>query len=370
MKQISRRLFVGASLAMAACAHVASSVDATNQDAFICPPCGCAMDDVVFDAPGTCPDCGMGLVPESEHSLGFMPEHLETGAGNFELSGATGHEEKRLTVHYYMPVSATPRSDILIVIPGAGRNSDDYRNAWLSMAQAKNIIVAAIGYPEEDYDFAAYQLGGIAKDLQLIEPNFERPSPNARVLRISDENIKMNPNPNRDDWIFSDFDRVFDFLVERTGSSRTGYDIFGHSAGGQILHRLAVFHPSSKAKRIIAGNAGFYTLPDQSFSPPSGVSGTGLNETDLAAALGAPLTLLLGENDNSDRAGGTLLRTPLIDTQGTNRFDRGHHFFEYGKTTADRRGLDFNWHLETVPGVGHDYRAMSRAAGKLLYNCN
>src|SRR5215467_6706124 len=29
---------------------------------FVCPRCGCAGDSRLFDAPGKCPDCQMGLV--------------------------------------------------------------------------------------------------------------------------------------------------------------------------------------------------------------------------------------------------------------------------------------------------------------------
>lgn len=31
---------------------------------YVCPPCGCAADGKEFDAPGTCPECGMPLIPK------------------------------------------------------------------------------------------------------------------------------------------------------------------------------------------------------------------------------------------------------------------------------------------------------------------
>jgi hypothetical protein len=31
---------------------------------WVCPPCGCAADGKEFDKPGTCPECGMDLVPK------------------------------------------------------------------------------------------------------------------------------------------------------------------------------------------------------------------------------------------------------------------------------------------------------------------
>ena len=38
---------------------------------YVCPPCGCGSDKDVFDKPGYCPSCGMGLVLKS--SLGAAP---------------------------------------------------------------------------------------------------------------------------------------------------------------------------------------------------------------------------------------------------------------------------------------------------------
>ena len=311
--------------------------------------------------------CSEKNMQVKDKELGFSPAQLVNGCGIFKLSGGKDREEKTIQVHYFKPEKFNANSPILIVIPGAGRNSDDYRDSWLDIARRKNIFIASLKYSEKDYDFAAYQLAGIAKDLRLKNPQFEQSGANARVLRMADEDIIMAPNADRNSWIFEDFDRVFDFVVRVTGSERTGYDIFGHSAGGQILHRLAIFHPLSKAERIVAGNAGFYTLPDLSTPPPVGVQGTGLTELSLNTAFSAPLLLLLGEEDNSDSSGGTLLHTPTIDQQGLGRLDRGRYFFELGQRLADEKDVPFNWKIKTVPGVGHNYRAMGQAAAELLY---
>jgi hypothetical protein len=72
----------------------------------------------------------------------------------------------------------------------------------------------------------------------------------------------------------------------------------------------------------------------------------------------------LGELDNSDEAGGTQIHTPLLDRYGAGRLDRGKIFFETGKRTAATMRTPFNWALQTVPGVGHDFRAMIRTAAK------
>ena len=45
--------------------------------------------------------------------------------------------------------------------------------------------------------------------------------------------------------------------------------MFGHSAGAQILHRMVLFAPGSRADRIVAANSGFYTLADPDQALPS-----------------------------------------------------------------------------------------------------
>jgi hypothetical protein len=67
MSIATRRGFLRAGMIGAACACVAGGL-ARAADApkgkWVCPPCGCAADGKEFDAPGTCPECGMELIPK------------------------------------------------------------------------------------------------------------------------------------------------------------------------------------------------------------------------------------------------------------------------------------------------------------------
>ena len=321
------------------------------------------MDDVLFDAPGRCPDCGMTLVPKIESNLGFEPRVLSPGAGSFEIAGGRGRINDRITVHYYLPGGLRLDSRVLLIVPGAGRNSYEYRNEWLEAARKKNILIAALGYPEDKYDFAAYHMGGVMKNL-IIE---NLPADSSGVIRLKDDDIKFDTSTDKKDWLFNDFDRLFALLRTATGLTSARYDIFGHSAGAQILHRLALFHPQSRADKLVAANAGFYTLPDLTRPLPVGLDGTGVTKAGLSDAFAVNLTLLLGENDDSEDAGGILLRTPTIDEQGQGRLSRGRYFYKTGQEQAAALDTSFRWRLETVPGVGHNFRAMSRAAHDVLY---
>ncbi len=363
---MNRRSFIGsAAVALAAATWGAHGLHA-RRPGFRCPPCGCAMDGELFDAPGRCPACGMTLQPAGEVQLGPSPAEIPMGAGRFTMAGRSGAPGSRITIHYFRPARFHERSPILLVVPGAGRNGGDYRNDWLETAERTGALIASLEYPEEMYDFAAYHLGGVASEVVQRNARVER-RPGATVVRMDDDDLDVRVEPDRSRWLFPDLDRVFEQLKAATGSTEERYACFGHSAGGQILHRAALFHPTLKASHIVAGNAGFYTLPDPAEAYPLGLGGTGVTDEEVRRALGAPLTLLLGELDNGDDAGGTLLHTPAVDRQGLGRLDRGRTFFAAGQALAERIGAPFGWGLEVVPGVGHDHVGMAAAAARLLF---
>jgi poly(3-hydroxybutyrate) depolymerase len=285
------------------------------------------------------------------------------GSGSFSMAGGLGHEGATITVSYHKPQSFDESSPILIVISGTGRNGDEYRDSWIAASEKHGVLVLAPGYPEEEYDEAAYQLAGLVENLELRNLNLDDPS----VYRLADEDIVFIVNDDSSEWLFHDFDRLFEMAVKDVGSSQAQYDIFGHSAGGQILHRMAIFHPDSKARRIVAANSAFYTLPRIDEPLIFGVADTPLTVEDLERAFQEPLTLLLGELDNATERRGTTLSTPKANEQGIGRLARGRYFFNESQKIAAGIGAEFRWTLEKVPGVGHDFRRMAEAAARLLY---
>lgn len=363
MKHLSRRLVIQGAVFAIAQGGVSSAFVASGPK-YVCPPCGCAMDDEVFDGPGKCPVCGMTLIRKADaaDATPFEPGDLPEGSGAFAVAGGRGREDKRIFVHYYRPRGFGPNSPILLVIPGAGRDANEYRDAWIDAADDAKVFVAALGYPEADYDFAAYQFGGVVKNLQIHGSADE-----FSVWRLRDEDIVFDINNNPDEWIFADFDRIFEFIAGAVRSSRTRYDIFGHSAGGQILHRLALFHPHNRADRIVAANSGFYTLPDLTVPMPFGLQGTSATPKTLKSAFANRLIVHLGEKDDENETRGIHLRTPTADKQGIGRFARGKFFYRAAQEGASAMSVLLNWNLSVVPGVGHDFRAMSLAAASLLY---
>ncbi|MCR2410909.1 S9 family peptidase, partial [Salmonella enterica] len=57
--------------------------------------------------------------------------------------------------------------------------------------------------------------------------------------------------------------------------------LFGHSAGGQFVHRLMSSQSHAPFKAVAAGNPGWYTLPTFDHPFPEGMDGVGLTEDHL-----------------------------------------------------------------------------------------
>lgn len=336
---------------------------------YVCDPCNLPCDTLTFDQPGTCPHCGMKLIKKSDllHQANLVLDEIDivAGSGVFLVRGGVGKEESKVRVFYHSPEKFSTTSKILIIVPGAGRNADSYRDAWIEISEKYNVLILSPMYEEADYPFIDYHLGGIIKDanirdcIQFVD--------DSNVAILDETKLRYTVSEYSEEWIFDDFDNLFERVVAATNSSQANYDMFGHSAGGQILHRLAIFHSSSKANRIIAANSGFFTLPAADIDLPFGIRNTSLDKENLVASFGNNLVVMVGELDNADEGGGTLLRSPTVDQQGLHRLERGKYFYDYAQSIASEMDVPFNWDFAVVPDVGHNHRLMAIAAADLLY---
>jgi len=290
---------------------------------------------------------------------------INEGSGSFKINGTSNHLADSITIFYHRPANFTRCSEILMVIPGSGRNGDDYRDSWIEESEKYSVLIISPSYPEKEYDYGDYHLGGIVKNLDLSKGvSFKK---GTNQVHIEESVIEFNVNENREDWIFKDFDRIFKLVKRATKSKQRKYDMFGHSAGGQILHRLALLYPNSKAYRILASNAGTYTFPDFSTSFPFGMDNVGIQQKKLKKSFKEKLVLFLGELDNDFETRGRMLRSVTADKQGTNRLDRGKKFYDYCEKLSKNFGMKYNWKLEIIPNVGHDKNKMAKAAADYLY---
>lgn len=336
---------------------------------YVCPPCDLPCDELTFSEAGSCPHCDMALVRKEDliekNVLQLNQIDIQNGSGAFLVEGGPGHEGERIKVYYHKPENYDADSSILMVIPGAGRNGDSYRDAWIEESEKYGLLILSPMFAEGGYGFGDYHLCGLLKNIDL--KNSIEYVENTNIARMNEENFSFEINPDSEQWIFNDFDRIFDLVVAHLNSEQTTYDIFGHSAGGHILHRMALFHQDSKANHILSANSSFYTLPSYEYSMPFGLKDAPIERETLQYAFSKNFVLFLGELDNENETGGTFLRSTTSDKQGLHRLERGKFFFESAKAMAEELKVDYNWKIQVVPGVGHNHREMGNAAGEYLY---
>ena len=272
-------------------------------------------------------------------------------------------------------VAASPRASL-----PAGESSFTFRNwdgpafkVWaivpddIDRAQAPVLIMlhGASRAPERDLDKwrdVAQRRGFIA-----IAPEFSRRIfPSSREYNLGHlANRGSTALRPRAQWTFAAIEPLFDDVVARLGSSQQGYTLYGHSAGSQFAHRFLLTQRGTRALRILAANAGWYTLPTFALDYPYGLNGTDLSTADLKVALAADVVILLGDAD-TDEQDPSLNRSDGAMMQGENRFARGQYFYNFGREMALRQGWEYNWSVRIVPGVAHENRGIALAAGDLV----
>ena len=256
---------------------------------------------------------------------------IKNGKDAFVINASKNSKRKSIKVWTYKPEKWNDKDQIVFVMHGGGRNADDYLNAWIELADENNLFIVA---PEFENKFSKYT----TNDYQ--EGNL--------FTFFGTKNPKS-------EWAFTVIENIFDHIKSVNHISNEQYDIFGHSAGGQFVHRMVLLMPESRIETAIAANAGFYTLPNQKLKFPYGTNNTGI---DLQKAYNKRLVILLGEKDN-DPSLGTLRTTELAMLQGDHRLERGTTFFCANRKLKNKNNWTFNWAIDTVKNVGHDYKRMS-----------
>lgn len=267
-------------------------------------------------------------------------KNFSYGKGILTYSEYTPLSDKPVDIYYYIPSTGNMNEmPVLIVIPGVGRNAEGYLNAWLQIAARKNIMVFSIQFDSEFYDTDSYNLGGIFLDDRL-QPE--------------------------EKWTFSLIDPIFEKIKKDTKSRRSGYDIYGHSAGAQFVHRFLLFKPDSKVERAVVANAGWYTIPDNKVDFPFGINKSPATQQHLKKFFEKKIFVILGTKDtdtndpNLNTSSGAML-------QGKNRYERGHYFWNEAIRIKNFFNYTFNWEQKDIVGVAHSNTQMAPKAAELLY---
>ncbi|MDC3133659.1 hypothetical protein OA958_02340 [Bacteroidota bacterium] len=271
------------------------------------------------------------------------PENIfENNTGNFEFSSYESLSDKPFNVHYYFPNNIDRSSaPIIFIFPGMNRDAFNYLSFWMPLADAKNIMVFAFEFNNYHYPGGnSYQQG-----------------------YIFDDNGILNP---KDKWTFSLIEPVFDLIKTQLDYSHNFYDVFGHSGGGQFVHRFIEFVPNSRVNRAVAANSGWYTMPDTTVSFPYGFGGTNSSQLDIQNTFSKNLQIHLGTNDNNPNDP-SLRKTPEANIQGAHRLERGRYFISKSDSISNSYNFSFNWLKVEVPNVAHNGQLMSNFAADQLY---
>lgn len=121
-------------------------------DEYVCKPCNLPCDRILFHKVEICPHCSMQLIKKSEldkeKQLILNDIQIEVGSSAFFVDGGQNKKEKQIKIYYHRPLNYVDSSNILIVIPGAGRNGDSYRDTWIETAEKHSILILSLMYPE------------------------------------------------------------------------------------------------------------------------------------------------------------------------------------------------------------------------------
>lgn len=272
------------------------------------------------------------------------PPRIDPGADRFLYKDPAEATGQTLWVWTYRPASFTADSPIVFVMHGVKRNADVYRNNWIALADDHGFLIVAPEFSRDDFPGSwHYNLGNVMYRAD-----------SAGTLAATERRY----------WSFPIIDRVFDQVRVLTGTNRNTFSLFGHSAGGQFVHRYMTFTGGPRVDMAIAANPGWYTMTTRGEKFPYGLGGTRITTDDLRLLYSRRLVILLGEEDT--RRGRYLRTTAEADRQGANRLERGKTYFADAKRNAQALGLRFNWDLQTVPGVGHKNAGMAGPAAALI----
>ncbi len=264
---------------------------------------------------------------------------LGEGRSRFLFSGWEGPD---LPVWAYIPEGVDKRTaPILIVMHGASRDPRRYTEEWIPFAEEDGFIIIAPEFSREDFRGSRkYNLGNM----------WERGA--------------KAPNPP-EIWSFSAIEPLFAQVVKAIGGNQTSYNLYGHSAGSQFVHRFLFLTSGARAHRFLPANAGWYTMPDPDIEFPYGLKGVGLSEQALKDALAKDVVILLGDAD-TDTQHESLRRTEEAMAQGPHRFARGLSYFARAKALADELDTEFNWSYRIIPGVAHKNGGIAAGAHDLV----
>ena len=277
------------------------------------------------------------LLPKRKKEMAVRP--IPAGESMSCIRERTGVNQDALWLYYYRPGRWTEKDAVFIAFHGFGRAGAEYCKALRKLAEERNMLIVCPELTERKYPGAEwYQEGGIMD---------------------TDGHVR-----EKEKRTFS----VVDWIVEEVKSrtQATGKVIlFGHSAGGQFVHRWTLLGGKKVVDVIAVANSGWFTMPDRDIDYPYGIKNVGVTDKELAEAFAKPVILFMGGNDVERKP--PFRDTPEADAQGMNRMERCTNYFHQCRAKAEELRVPFRWKLETVEGVAHQGVKMAEGAAAYIF---
>ncbi len=264
---------------------------------------------------------------------------FKRGEGSFEYNGYAPLKDKPVTVFYYTPSTGDmTKMPVLFSFHGAERSGKIQLNAWKYFAEQYGFIVIAPEFSKTYFSENDYQFGGIftSKDFKTVN--------------------------KEEKWTGKIVESLFDYFKADTKSTASTYNMFGHSAGAQFVHRYLMAMPNARVSKAVAANAGSWTFPypegivgadGEAYGWPMSVMGTPFtNQSTLSNFYGKKLFIQLGQLD-TDVNDPNLPKNAAATAQGPYRLERGRFFYDECKKLASKAGVKFGFEKAEVADAGH-----------------
>ena len=288
----------------------------------------------------SCSPAGSNFTPSP---IPVIPAEISIGSGTFIFS----FNNIDIEVFYHVPAAYSASSKVVFALHGGSRDAEGVRNNMIQKSIEYNFVLIAPKFSSQNFSLGdGYNLGNVYED-----------GDNPSTSTLNDE----------DEWSFSVIEPLFDSVVSSLSLTEEKYNLFGFSAGAQFVHRFIQFKPNARFNKVVAGAAGWYTVPDNNIPFPYGLDNSILTNTNLGNLLSKDLYIQVGALDNDPNSVG-LRHNEYADAQGLNRVTRAVHFFENGQNIAESSNYNLNWSLHIIQGAGHNLIPNADNACDLMFN--
>lgn len=234
-----------------------------------------------------------------------------------------------LQLYAYKPADYAGEGFILL-LHGASRAAEAYRDNAVGMADAHKRIVVVPLFDQERFPEWRYQFGGVFLPDSSFAPAAER--------------------------TYAFIPRIVAYIRGREGNAALPYLLAGFSAGAQFVSRMTVFMDTD-AERVIAMAGGSVVFPTRDLKFGLGFGGLPDelgNDERIKRYLALPMTVYIGTADTATA------QLPMGEAyaQGVHRYSRNIRWFNAAMDLAYERKWPFNWRLVIADGPGHSPRDM------------